>query len=164
MTNSSCAGVAMSRSRCRIRRSTAPSMPYANISSPSQGKSFPTCCPATSPCWRSCFRVINRLNERVLFPAPNTGATDARRIRRRSVQAMRELLGHLRRKQPVIVAIDDLQWGDIDSISLLGEIFAASDSPPVLVLCTYRREYREAQPVPGRALRAAKDKPGHPLV
>ncbi len=92
------------------------------------------------------FPVINRLNERVLFPAASTGASDARRIRRRSVQAMRELLGHLRGERPVILTIDDLQWGDIDSISLLGEIFAAPDPPPVLVLCTYRREYRDRSP------------------
>ena len=92
------------------------------------------------------FPVINRLKERVLFPAASTGASDARRIRRRSVQAMRELLGHLRRETPVILTIDDLQWGDIDSIALLGEIFAAPDPPPVLVLCTYRREYRETSP------------------
>jgi len=92
------------------------------------------------------FPVINRLKERVLFPAPSTGASDAHRIRRRSVQALRELLGRLRHDRPVILAIDDLQWGDVDSIALLGEIFAVSDPPPVLVLCTYRREYRETSP------------------
>ena len=92
------------------------------------------------------FPVLNRLDERVLFPAASTGASDARRIRRRSVQAMREILGNLRRQRPVILTIDDLQWGDVDSISLLGEIFAASEPPPVLVLCTYRREYLERSP------------------
>jgi eukaryotic-like serine/threonine-protein kinase len=92
------------------------------------------------------FPVINRLNERVLFPAASTGASDARRIRRRSVQAIRELLGHLRRQRPLILTIDDLQWGDIDSIFLLGEIFAPPNPPPVLVLCTYRREYRDRSP------------------
>jgi serine/threonine protein kinase/tetratricopeptide (TPR) repeat protein len=92
------------------------------------------------------FPVLNRLGERVLFPAASTGASDARRIRRRSVQAMREILGRLRRDRPVILTIDDLQWGDIDSISLLGEIFATSDPPPVLVLCTYRREYLDRSP------------------
>jgi eukaryotic-like serine/threonine-protein kinase len=92
------------------------------------------------------FPVLNRLNERVLFPAAGAGANDARRLRRRSVQAMRELLGHLRRQRPVILTIDDLQWGDVDSISLLGEIFAAPDPPPLLVLCTYRREYRDSSP------------------
>ncbi len=92
------------------------------------------------------FPVLNRLGERVLFPAASTGASDARRIRRRSVQAMREILARLRRDRPVILTIDDLQWGDVDSISLLGEIFSTSDPPPVLVLCTYRREYRDRSP------------------
>jgi eukaryotic-like serine/threonine-protein kinase len=91
------------------------------------------------------FPVLNRLGERVLFPAASTGSSEARRIRRRSVQATRELLGHLRRRRPIVITIDDLQWGDIDSISLLGEIFAA-DAPPVLVLCNYRREYRDRSP------------------
>jgi hypothetical protein len=92
------------------------------------------------------FPVLNRLNERLLVPAASTGAGDARRLRRRSVQAMREILGALRRQRPVILTLDDLQWGDIDSISLLGEIFAAPDPPPMLVLCIYRREYRERSP------------------
>lgn len=89
------------------------------------------------------FPVVNRINERVSFPAANEVVSDARRIRRRSVRAMRDLLGHLRRAQPVVLVIDDLQWGDVDSIALLGEIFAPPLPPPVLLLCTYRREYRE---------------------
>ena len=89
------------------------------------------------------FPVMNRLNERVLFPAPNSGPGDARRIRRRSVQAMRELLYHLRREKPVLLAIDDLQWGDVDSISLLAEILAPPTPPALLVIGTYRREYRD---------------------
>ncbi len=92
------------------------------------------------------FPVVNRLNERVLFPAPGTGANDARRIRRRSVRALRELLSQLRRDRPVVLTIDDLQWGDVDSILLLGEIFAPPDPPPLLVLCTYRREYIDRSP------------------
>jgi serine/threonine protein kinase len=89
------------------------------------------------------FPVINRLNEWVLFPAPSSGPGDARRLRRRSVQAMRELLHHLCREKPVILSIDDLQWGDVDSVALLAEIFSPPDPPPVLIIGTYRREYRE---------------------
>ena len=89
------------------------------------------------------FPVLNRLSERVPFPASDTSSSDARRIRRRSVIAMRELLAQLRGWRPVILSIDDLQWGDIDSISLLGEIFSTADAPTVLILSTYRREYRE---------------------
>lgn len=87
------------------------------------------------------FPVLNRLEERVPLPPPAQHPTDPRRLRRRAVEVLRELFSRLRLESPVILLMDDLQWGDVDSITLLSEIFAPPFPPAVLVLCTYRREY-----------------------
>lgn len=87
------------------------------------------------------FPVLSRLSERVELPPSADGPSDMRRIRHKAVAALRELLMRLRTRAPLILVMDDLQWGDVDSIGLLSEIFAPPDPPAILVLCTYRREY-----------------------
>lgn len=72
-------------------------------------------------------------------PVSPVGITDPARIRRQGITALRQLLEALARHAPLIIAIDDLQWGDLDSAQVLTDVLG-TPPPPLLLLGSFRRE------------------------
>ena len=85
------------------------------------------------------------------------------RLRRRAFGALRSLLGALAATRPVVIFIDDLQWGDADSAALLDAVLEPPGAPPLLVLGCYRAEERQQSGFLGRIAVAPIEVPVEPL-
>lgn len=81
------------------------------------------------------FPVLGRV--KAFRDAPVREVKEAAELRRRAVQALRELLARIGDRAPLVAVIDDAQWGDVDSVQVLQELIAGADAPGMLVLVVF---------------------------
>jgi hypothetical protein len=88
-------------------------------------------------------RMIPRIELKV--EADQAAQLDPHEQRRRGFQALRALFHRLADGRQVLITLDDLQWGDEDSLAALTEVLAPPGAPPVLVIACGRTEDGGAQ-------------------
>ncbi len=86
-------------------------------------------------------------------------AADRFQDRKRAEAALSDLLKRLARFEPLVIVIDDLHWGDLDSASLLTGLLRHIADVPILLLFSYRSDEVDTSPCLRQLLanRPAKD-------
>lgn len=92
------------------------------------------------------FPVLARVETFARPGAASSSAGDPRELRRLAWDALRQVLSALGARRPLVLYVDDVQWGDADSALLLEDLLRGERAPRVLVLLAYRSEYATTSP------------------
>ena len=85
------------------------------------------------------FPVLGRVPAIAGAPA-GAEVEDPQERRTRGFAALREVFQRLCRRQPIALFLDDMQWVDADTVTLLADILRPPEAPPLLVLLGARSE------------------------
>jgi hypothetical protein len=95
------------------------------------------------------FPVLRALAPRAATPLPEPARAERHGLREQLYAGMRGLLGRMGARRPLVVVIDDLQWADADSRTLLVELLRPP-APRMLLLAIARSGAGAPPELPGR--------------
>lgn len=108
--------------------------------------------PEDCVCLMRLFPVLENVPAYEELDIDGIDIADPKEIRRRAFKAMRHLLRTLSEKRSIVIYMDDVHWGDLDSQLLIEEVLKSPESPPLLLLCSYRDADAEVSTFLKRAL------------
>ncbi len=93
------------------------------------------------------FPALARVRAMLQAPEPLQPSIDSYYLRGLAFAALKELLARIADLHQLVLFIDDLQWGDLDSAQLFHELLSPPHAPACLVVCTYHSAERTGSPV-----------------
>src|SRR5205823_4644334 len=86
------------------------------------------------------FPVLRRADAIAEAPTRRFDAPEPPENRRRAFGALRELMAAIAERRLLVLAVDDLQWGDVDSAALLAALIEPPHPPPLVFVGCCRAE------------------------
>ncbi len=86
------------------------------------------------------FPALRHVRSIAEAPEDLSDEIDPNEQQRRAFRALKDLVGRIAARTPLVIGIDDLQWGDLYSARLLDELLAPPACSGVLLLATYRSD------------------------
>jgi hypothetical protein len=103
--------------------------------------------PLDVPAMARAFPVLGRVEAVIGARRRSTIAvTDPVELRRRAYAALTEVFARIAERQPLVLFIDDLQWGDVDSAPFLADLLEPP-APPLMLIISYRAEESDSSPL-----------------
>ncbi len=84
------------------------------------------------------FPVLKRVDVVRRTRRPRALPLEPQELRQRAFRAFKEMLSRIADVEPLVLCIDDLQWSDVDSARLLGEVIGGADRPAIMLVCMHR--------------------------
>jgi eukaryotic-like serine/threonine-protein kinase len=91
------------------------------------------------------FPVLRRV-EALAGPASAETVIDPGELRQQAFRALRVVLTGIAAFRPLVLWVDDIQWGDVDSVALLAELVRAPDPPAILFIGCHRTDDGDVGP------------------
>jgi len=106
------------------------------------------------------FPVLNRVDAVAVPRVRSFASPDPHESRARAFEALRQMLTAIASRAPLVLFIDDLQWGDEDSAHLLDSLLRKPGMPPMLLVGSYRTANAEHSPLLRELLPRLAGEPG----
>ena len=97
-------------------------------------------------CLIRIFPVLSRVEGLTRARRRTVEILDAQELRERAFASLQDLLSRLSERRVVVITIDDLQWGDLDSAAFLKRLLVTASPPSWLFIASYRSDDVETSP------------------